>query len=1347
MMILALFLVAQVALPTAFVSPASAATVPTITSATATNLVSVKVVFSEAMDTATTATASNYALNLGATVTGVTAVTSTGATLSVSTMEAGTTYALTVSGVQDAELPPVPIATNSTMTFMSPQGPTIVSAEVASPVTVTVVFSEAINAATATEVANYVIDSNFLNSYAAATDGAAHSLSGDVTVIEAALAADQRTVTLTTSPMAAGTWYGLVVNNIQDTTVPPITIAPDSTVVLRTPPAWTGPVIQSVAATSPVSVTVVFWWAIDSATATDVANYALSGEVSKFQYAAISTEADPFAPSGSVTVIRAVLADDQRTVTLTTRPMASDTLYTLQVSDIQDTSVPPITIAPNSTVWFTTPTWPVVTSVTATNLVSVAVGFSKAMDAATATHVANYAVTFYPEPPFQSGGAMASADDAYDALSDEVAVIGATLSADQRTVTLTTSPMYAGERYALTVSNVQDTTVPPLVVAPDSGGLFYTPAPPRIMSATATNLVNITVVFSKAMDAATVTDAANYSLPAGVTVTGAVAVDATTVVLTTSPMAAAAFYRLKVNNVQDTTVPPIAARPDSSGWFTTPALPTIMSARTSNLVNVWVSFSRAMDIATITDIANYAISGGVTVTGASSASSTTVVLSTSPMEASTAYSVTINNLQDATAPSIAMTPNSTWGFTTPTRPIIYWAEAQTLKEVRVRFSKMLDTATATDAANYALSGGVSVISAAMDDPNYDGVILTTSMMEPGTVYTLTVNNVHDSSRPPIAILPNSTKTFASVARPTILYARNQNLVNVTVYFSQYMDMTTVTNAANYTMSSGVTVTGVISDGGSATLTTTPMEASTTYTVTVNNVRDTLVPPIDMVPNATTSFTTPARPTITAVVAPTLVNVWITLSCNIGAATEADGVNYALSGGVTVIGASWKDMRSVALTTSPMAPGTTYTLTVNNLGDTTVPPITVAPNTTKTFTTPVGPAISSATTTSMAKVKVVFSKMVSMATATNASNYAVSGGVAVTGVTRVNAGSVELSTSPMAPGTAYTVTALNIADTLAPPIVAPSSTQTFMTPGPFAVTIIAPLTGRVCGCGSEVVLTATASDVRGTVTGLEFFDGAAKLGDAGFDVAKISWTFDWSTAGATFGPHSITARATDGSGLAAVSDPATVVQIRIPADGNGDGTVDDLDYNAWQNGYQEPGATFATGDFNGDGGVDGLDYNVWQNSYNHTAVYVGDGLGQLAAAKAPAGATTPAAGNAPHLVGMTPEPGAAVGDVMRLTLVFDCAVEVGAGAVEVYGAAGGQHRDFVQAYDAATETLTLTWAKALSPDAYTVRVIADFVTAAGGGAPVDGETGDPTEPNLPSGDGAPGGDARLVFTAE
>ena len=81
---------------------------------------------------------------------------------------------------------------------------------------VTVTFTKPLNPATATNLANYAID-------------------GGLSLAAASLSADQRKVTLTTTPQASDTVYTLTVNNVTDVTPSPgpLTIAADSAVSFR----------------------------------------------------------------------------------------------------------------------------------------------------------------------------------------------------------------------------------------------------------------------------------------------------------------------------------------------------------------------------------------------------------------------------------------------------------------------------------------------------------------------------------------------------------------------------------------------------------------------------------------------------------------------------------------------------------------------------------------------------------------------------------------------------------------------------------------------------------------------------------------------------------------------------------------------------------------------------------------------------------------------------------------------------------------------------------------------------------------------------------------------------------
>lgn len=93
--------------------------------------------------------------------------------------------------------------------------------------------------------------------------------------------------------------------------------------------------------------------------------------------------------------------------------------------------------------------------------------------------------------------------------------------------------------------------------------------------------------------------------------------------------------------------------------------------------------------------------------------------------------------------------------------------SRTFTTVRVWFSEGVDPATASVAANYQLSGGVTVSAAVpaapAGSPGDNEVVLTTSAQTPGTLYTLTVSNVKDQSLAGNVILPGSTLEFSSWA--------------------------------------------------------------------------------------------------------------------------------------------------------------------------------------------------------------------------------------------------------------------------------------------------------------------------------------------------------------------------------------------------------------------------------------------------------------------------------------------------------------------------------------------------------------------------------------------------------
>ena len=85
-------------------------------------------------------------------------------------------------------------------------------------------------------------------------------------------------------------------------------------------------------------------------------------------------------------------------------------------------------------------------------------------------------------------------------------------------------------------------------------------------------------------------------------------------------------------------------------------------------------------------------------------------------------------------------------------------------QVALTFSKAIDPASATNKANYALSGGLTISGATLS-ADQRTVTLTTSAQGKGSNYVVTVNNVTDLSTPaPLAVASNSTATFTGITQ-------------------------------------------------------------------------------------------------------------------------------------------------------------------------------------------------------------------------------------------------------------------------------------------------------------------------------------------------------------------------------------------------------------------------------------------------------------------------------------------------------------------------------------------------------------------------------------------------------
>jgi len=91
--------------------------------------------------------------------------------------------------------------------------------------------------------------------------------------------------------------------------------------------------------------------------------------------------------------------------------------------------------------------------------------------------------------------------------------------------------------------------------------------------------------------------------------------------------------------------------------------PTILEARNDGLTNVVLFFSEPLQPASATNPANYLLEGGEIYSATFRSNNLTVILTTSPLAIGNAYTIVVNNVQDAAATPNAIAPNTRVTFT------------------------------------------------------------------------------------------------------------------------------------------------------------------------------------------------------------------------------------------------------------------------------------------------------------------------------------------------------------------------------------------------------------------------------------------------------------------------------------------------------------------------------------------------------------------------------------------------------------------------------------------------------------------------------------------------------------
>ncbi|MDZ7344185.1 MAG: fibronectin type III domain-containing protein, partial [candidate division KSB1 bacterium] len=280
--------------------PAIDRTPPTVTSVQIVDQNTVEVKFSESVSSTSAQNRANYTIKNGISISSAILQSDNRTViLSTSPHESGKNYSIVIQGIADRA--PVPNVMTQAATFTytyraaDTRPPVAATFRVHNQQSLEVGFDETVSVASAENKANYSINNN-------------------VSVLEAKLQADGKTVILTTSLHATGVNYTLTVRSIADrATTPNIMSQPaffnySFQAVDNTPP-----LVASVRAVDQTTVEVLFSEPVTRTSAQNNSNYAINKGI------AISS---------------AALQSDTRTVLLTTSAHSDGESYTLTVSGI-----------------------------------------------------------------------------------------------------------------------------------------------------------------------------------------------------------------------------------------------------------------------------------------------------------------------------------------------------------------------------------------------------------------------------------------------------------------------------------------------------------------------------------------------------------------------------------------------------------------------------------------------------------------------------------------------------------------------------------------------------------------------------------------------------------------------------------------------------------------------------------------------------------------------------------------------------------------------------------------------------------------------------------------------------
>jgi hypothetical protein len=441
-------------------------------------------------------------------------------------------------------------------------------------------------------------------------------------------------------------------------------------------------------------------------------------------------------------------------------------------------------------------------------------------------------------------------------------VKGVTVEATDKVV-LETAAQKAGQSYTITVAGK----------SLNFAGVAAVAGAPAVTKIESVDTNTVEVTFDKKLDKVSAETIANYTINNGATIkSAALSDDRDVVTLTTENVGNNKLYTLKVENVKS--IDGVVMKSASSRNFigkidNLAAKLSSITVLNNTRIRLYFADDHGVSKESATNLANYEIKTGTEVLEISSITAKdfdfdgyyeAVEIITAPQASNKLYTLTVNNLVDGSSSANVIAKALTKTFrgiladkSAPTVDPVIARLTNTTIEVKFYDKNALDTASATDLANYELNNDLTVEKVEVKsgakpyDNGYTTVIITTSEQTVNKNYALTIKGVKDEFGNEIK--PVSGTTYRKyyflgkgidLVPPFVKSVVSVDDQTVKVVFDDRVDEVSAEDPTNYVFNNdlGSALTATLQkDGVTVKLTTPSQTANKTYKITMNGVND------------------------------------------------------------------------------------------------------------------------------------------------------------------------------------------------------------------------------------------------------------------------------------------------------------------------------------------------------------------------------------------------------------------------------------------------------------------------------------------------------------------------------